>query len=132
MSSSVITPAQFEKAVAKALAEYGDRVTAMMERITVDTARQSIRELKASAPAGGQYARGWSHKPQKGGSYKLSDVVYNRTDGQLTHLLEKPHKTGGGTHPVGDYPTHVDYTGTMARVEEEYKNKYIQEVMDRL
>ena len=132
MSSSVITPAQFEKAVTKALAEYGDRVTAMMERITVDTARQSIRELKASAPAGGRYARGWSHKPQKGGSYKLSDVVYNRTDGQLTHLLEKPHTTGGGTHPVGHYPTHVDYTGTMARVEEEYKDKYIQEVMDRL
>lgn len=127
-----VTPEQFEKAVMKALAEYGDRVTAMMERVTTDTARNAVKELKASAPAGGQYARGWSHKAQKGGSYKLTDVVYNRTDYQLTHLLEKPHKTGGGTHPVGHYPKHVDYTGTMARVEEEYTQKYIQEVMDRL
>ena len=133
MSGSIsVTPEQFEKAVQKALAEYGDRVTAMMERVTADTARQSVRELKASAPAGGRYAKGWSHKPQKGGAYKLSDTVYNRTDYMLTHLLEKPHTTGGGTHPVGSYPKHVDYTGTIAKVEQEYTERYVKEVMDRL
>ena len=132
MSNIVVTPDQFGKAVMKSIAEYGDRTLDMVESVTKNTARQTVKQLKASAPAGGQYARGWSHKPQKGGRYSLSDTVYNRTDYMLTHLLEKPHVTGGGSHPVGHYPKNVDYTGTIARVEEEFSNKYVEEVMAKL
>ena len=58
----------------------------------------------------------------------MSETVYNRTAPQLTHLLEKPHGTGGG----GNYPKNVDYTGTLARVEEEYTQKYMNEVLSKL
>ena len=128
MNNQVVNPEQFEDAVMKALAKYGDDVTAMLERETKNVSRQTVKELKGSAPAGGRYARGWSHKVKKGGAYSLSDTVYNRTDYQLTHLLEKPHPTGGGGH----YPKNVDYTGTMARIEEEQGTKFVQEVMAKL
>lgn len=123
-----ISPDQFSKTVMKALADYGDKTLEILETETKDNARQTVKQIKASAPAGGNYARGWSHKAQKGGVYKLSDTVYNRTDYQLTHLLEKPHATGGGGH----YPKNVDYTGTLARIEEEQTQKFIEGVMAKL
>ena len=130
MSNSImVRPEGFEKAVLKAISEYGDHATEITEKAIKSAARGTTRELKGQSPANtGQYARGWSHKAQKGGPYKLNETVYNRTDGQLTHLLEKPHPTGGGGH----YPKYKDYTGTMARIEEEYTNKFMEEVMSKL
>ena len=128
MNAETIKPEQFEDAVLKALAKYGDDVTAMLEKETTKSARQTVKELKGSAPSGGRYARGWSHKVKKGGAYSLSDTVYNRTDYQLTHLLEKPHPTGGGGH----YPKNVDYTGNIARIEDANADKFVREVMAKL
>lgn len=129
MSSNVtIRPDQLANVLNKALAKYGDEVLEDVEAVTKSVARDAVRELKNTAPSGGSYARGWSHKAQKGSTYKLSETVYNRTDPQLTHLLEKPHDTGGGGH----YPKKVDYTGNIAKIEEEYTNKYMEEVLAKL
>ena len=127
MSSNItISPEQFSKTVMKALAEYGDDVTELLERETKSVSRQAAKEIKSQSP--GQYARGWSHKAQKSGPNKLAEVVYNRTDYQLTHLLEKPHTTGHGGH----YPKNVDYTGIIANAEEKYTNKFMEEVLSKL
>lgn len=123
-----VRPEDFSQAVLKALAEYGDKTTEILEAETKTIARQTVSEIKKSAPSGGSYAKGWSHKAAKAGAYKLSETVYNRTDYQLTHLLESPHDTGGGGH----YPKNVDYTGTLARIEEKQTEKYINEVMAKL
>ena len=123
-----VRPEEFEKVLTKALAEYGDVVLEKAEQTTKQVSREAVRTLKSSAPAGGNYARGWSHKSQKGGPFKLSETVYNRTNYMLTHLLEEPHETGHGGH----YPKNVNYTGTIARVEDEYTNKYMQEVISKL
>lgn len=129
MSSNVtIRPDQLASVLNKALAKYGDEVLEDVEAVTKSVAREAVSELKSTAPSGGSYARGWSHKAQKGSTYKLSETVYNRTDPQLTHLLEKPHNTGGGGH----YPKKVDYTGNIAKVEEEYTKKYMEEVLEKL
>lgn len=128
MSNRHIRPEEFADAVIKALGEYGDEVNEKVEVLTKTAARDTKSDLKASAPAGGSYARGWSNKAHKTGRYNLSQVVYNRTDYQLIHLLEKPHPTGGG----GQYPKNVDYTGTLARVEEEQTQKYYEEVIAKL
>ena len=132
MSNVKVSPQQFGKAVMKALADYGDDVLDMLEAETKTTARETSKALKATSPVGrkGSYARGWSHKAQKGGPYQLTETVYNRTDYQLTHLLEKPHSTGPGG--VGQYPKNVDYTGTMKRIEEEQTNRYYEEVLAKL
>ena len=124
-----ISPDQFSKTVMKALADYGDKTLDILEAEVKESARQTVKQIKATAPRmTGDYAKGWSHKAQKGGVYKLSDTVYNRTDYQLTHLLEKPHATGGGGH----YPKNVDYTGTLARIEEEQTQKFVEGVIAKL
>lgn len=130
MDTRIIRPEEFQKAVIKSLAEYGDRVLDDIETEVKTIGRQTAKALKGSAPAGGSYAKGWSHKVRKGGVYKLSDTVYNRTDYQLTHLLEKPHATG--RYKGGSYPKKVDYTGTIARIEAEYTNKFYQEVLEKI
>lgn len=125
--SIVVRPEDFAKTVHKALAQYGDDVLETTDKCAKDAARQTRAALKASAPAGGEYARGWSRRQQKAGAWGISQVVYNRVY-QLVHLLEKPHPTGGG----GYYPKNVNYTGTMARIEEEYTNKFMEEVISKL
>lgn len=128
MSKNVtITPDQFSKAVERALIEFEDHAMDVIESSATSAARQTASDLKKSAPSGGQYARGWTHKKQGNGRTSFTDTVHNRIY-QLTHLLEKPHTTGGGGH----YPKNVDYTGTIARAEDANAQKYIQEVMSKL
>lgn len=127
MSGVKIRPEEFSKAMMNAIAEYGDEVLETTETVMKQVTRETVSELKSSAPSGGSYSRGWSHKASKGGPFKLSETVYNRIY-QLTHLLEKPHATGGGGH----YPKNVDYTGTIARIEEKNTNRFMEEVLRKI
>lgn len=81
------------KEISKALSEYTQEVTEELEEAKKDVAKETVRILKKTSPKHtGDYARGWSQK-QVGGVR----VVFNRTNYQLTHLLEKGHaKRGGG------------------------------------
>lgn len=130
MSNVKVKPEGFEKAVRDVLVKYGDDAIEIMANATKTASRNTVADLKSQSPKGntGKYARGWSHKAQKGGITKYTEVVYNRTDYQLTHLLEKPHATGHGGH----YPSKKDHTGIIARIEEENVNKYIEEVTSKL
>ena len=121
-----VRPEQLEKEVLRILKEYGDQANEKMSVITKDVSRQAVSALKSSAPSGGDYARGWSHRAVKHSSLNTGEVVFNRKY-QLTHLLEKPHATG--RYKGGHYPSNKDYTGNIARVEEEYVAKYLDEVM---
>ena len=130
MSSNMhIRPEQFEAAMKKAMLEYGDHVYDVVESSSKNAARQTVSDLKGSAPSGGEYGRGWSHKKQGNGRTAFAETVYNRLY-QLTHLLEKPHSTGGGGH----YPSQggPNYTGNIARAEEANANRYMEEVMSKL
>lgn len=129
MGKTVVKPEEVEKAILKALAEYGDEASAKAQGLCKDSARETRRELKASAPTGGDYARGWSQRMVGGGAYKTTAVVFNRK-ASLVHLLEKPHRTG--RYKGGSYPSKVDYTGTMERIEEANVQKFYQEVLHKL
>lgn len=52
-------------------------------------ARASVNKLRSSSPVGytGKYARGWTVKKID----KMTQVVHNATDYQLTHLLQNGH-----------------------------------------
>ena len=129
MSNITVRPEQFSKALQKALQEYEEHTMDVIQSSATDAARHTVSDLKGSAPSGGKYGRGWSHKKQGNGRTSFSDTAYNRLY-QLTHLLEKPHPTGGG----GSYPSQggPNYTGTMARVEEANAEKYMTEVLNKL
>lgn len=129
MGKTVIKPEEIEKAVMKALAQYGNEASEMIEGLCKASARETRRELKGSAPTGGEYAKGWSQRMVGSGAYKSSAVVYNRKY-QLVHLLEKPHATG--RYKGGSYPKKVDYTGTIERIEKDNTEKFYQEVLNKL
>lgn len=128
MSGVKVKPEEFADALYKALAQYGDDVLNKSDACAKQVARETKSELKSSAPAGGSYARGWSNRSMKAGVWGIRQAVYNRTDYQLIHLLEKPHATGGGGH----YPKNVDYTGTIARIEEKNTNRFMEEVLRKI
>ena len=66
-------------------------------------AKESVQQLKNTSPVKtGSYAKGWGVK-------KLGDmdvVVHNRTDYQLTHLLENGHVIRNKKGTYGRAPAH--------------------------
>ncbi|GEM04097.1 hypothetical protein HMI01_10850 [Halolactibacillus miurensis] len=79
--------------ITKALQEYSSEVEEGLELAKEEIAKETVKDLKKRSPKEtGSYRKGWSQK--KVGNAR---VVHNRTDYQLTHLLENGHvKRGGG------------------------------------
>lgn len=79
--------------LAAALAAYTDEVVEGMEATKQQTAKNVVKILKTTSPKGtGSYAKGW-RVTQQG----TKQIVHNKTDYQLTHLLENGHaKMNGG------------------------------------
>lgn len=63
-------------------------------------AKKGVEEIrKASPKRTGSYRKGWRSKTDKlknGGE----SIIYNATDYQLTHLLERPHADRTGTRTI--------------------------------
>lgn len=78
------------------LALYADSVIEEVEEAAKDVASEGVDMLKARSPKRyGDYSKGWRVKKVKG-----KYVIHNKTNYQLTHLLEKGHaKVGGGRVP---------------------------------
>lgn len=75
------------------LGEYVEGVDKVAETAAKKAAKSAVADLRQTSPKKtGQYARGWASKKDGSGQ-----VVYNRTDPHLTHLLENGHaKVNGG------------------------------------
>ena len=55
-------------------------------------AKQAVQKLKNTSPKkSGSYAKGWAVKREKGRDGIPIVTVHNKTDYQLTHLLENGH-----------------------------------------
>lgn len=69
------------------LNDYVTSVDKNVDLAAQDTAKEAVKALKWTSPAdSGSYAKGWTYK-KVNGRY----IVYNKTDYQLTHLLEYGH-----------------------------------------
>lgn len=82
----------FSADLSKIVDEYNYEVRQKMLEASKETAKDTVSLLRQTSPKGkgakaGQYARGWKSKKQTNGY-----IVYNATDYQLTHLLEKGHR----------------------------------------
>ena len=131
MSRNVkVKPEDFQKVMRKAFEQFPDSVFEISKEEATNAARQGASELKQTSPVGKtkRYARGWSHKVLKNKVMGYSDIIYNRTDYQLTHLLEKEHPTNGSGH----YPSHKDHTGMIARIEEKYGTKFYEGTFEKI
>ena len=93
--------------VAAQMTELLDEVNKDVERSAKTNiqrvAKESVQKLKNTSPVKtGSYASGWGTKKQG----EMDVVVHNRTDYQLTHLLENGHVIRNKKGTYGRAPAH--------------------------
>lgn len=102
------------------LNEYSTDVQESIVKCAENVAKKGADKLKTTSPKRtGAYRKGWRVKTIKGRG-KVSSVIYNATNWQLTHLLEKPHLLRNGR--LSTPKVHI------APVEQQCIREYEQEV----
>lgn len=123
MSNKKVTVDEISDAVMEYLTIYGDDIKEDVKEAADETTKAARDELKKTSPRSGKkrknpYYRGWSVRVKKSGKYKYTKVVWNRTNYQLTHLLENGHLKRNGT---GWVPPQVH----IKPVAEKYEVKFV-------
>lgn len=89
------------------LNEYSVDIQEDIVKTAENVAKKGADKLKQTSPKRtGKYSKGWRVKTAKGRG-EVSSTIYNATNWQLTHLLEKPHLLRNGrlsTPKVHIYP----------------------------
>lgn len=106
--------------LSKILDEYDDHVQDVTNNVLKKAARDAVKDLKNRSPKKtGSYAAGWSVKNMSRHGKILSLVVHNRTDYQLTHLLENGHVIRNKKGTYGRAPAHKHIAPVADRVNSE-------------
>jgi len=91
---ATVTPDNLGKAVGEVLQTFAHSVETSVDASAIETGKKTAQILKKTSPVkkygknAGKYAKGWSTKKTKKGEV----YVYNKTDYNLTHLLEYGHR----------------------------------------
>lgn len=129
--SSSIKIENLEKEVMKYLEDYVEDIEDDVKETTDSVTKDAKEKLKQTSPKSGiarntKYYKGWAVKngaKTRKGSHKYTKVIWNKTNYQLTHLLEFGHHKRDGTGWVDAQP-HI------RKVEEEYGSKFA-DLLDR-
>lgn len=79
--------------ITRVLREYTEDIEEGMKEARDTIAKESVKKLKANSPKlTGDYRKGWRVKTE--GTKK---IIHNKTDYQLTHLLEHGHANRDGS-----------------------------------
>ena len=88
--------------ISEILNDYSEEIQESITKIAQEVANEGQSKLKLTSPKNkkntthkGRYAKGWRVKTIKGKGF-VNCTIYNATDYQLTHLLEKEHMTRNG------------------------------------
>lgn len=107
--------------IAEALNEFNDDFNEEVMKLTNTVAQKTVATLKATSPEKtGSYREGWGFtrkfRYKRGVSRVYTAIVHNKTDPQLTHLLEKGHadiRHGGRVAPI----VHIEPAEELAEIE---------------
>lgn len=85
-------------AIIKELSEYNQEVTDGVKQEVKSVANECKTEIQQNSPKlTGSYRKGWREKTMYESADDIRISIYNKTDYQLTHLLENGHaKVNGG------------------------------------
>lgn len=110
------------KTINEELMQVGVAVSDDMQEVFDEVGKEAVKLLKATSPVNekgkhsGRYAKGWIYEKGKttyNNQKKIKGVVRNRTDPQLTHLLEYGHPIVRDGKVVGNYAGN-DHIGKVA------------------
>ena len=85
------------KTINQELQNLGIAVDDDMQEVFDEVGKEAVKRLKATSPVNpkgkksGRYAKGWTYEKGKRYRGKAVGVVRNKTDPQLTHILEYGH-----------------------------------------
>lgn len=127
--SKSIKPEELAGFIKEYLEEYREDIQEDVEEVTDKVTKEARDELKQTSPRGKiarnpKYYKGWSTKISKRGATKYHKVIWNKTNYQLTHLLEFGHATrnGGRTKAI----PHI------RPIEEKYNVEFVDLVEERI
>lgn len=105
--SKTIEASELQKSVMDYLEDYKEDIDEDVIEVVDEVTKQAKDELKQTSPRGkgsraNPYYRGWTIKLSKKRTGVYHKVIWNRTNYQLTHLLEFGHATrnGGRTRAI--------------------------------
>ena len=97
MASRKVEIEQLADAVMEGLNEYSGLAADKLKTAVQNAGKRVKKEIAATAPGTGNYAKSWRTKKTKESSTDLEVTVYSPKKYWLAHLLENGHaKRGGG------------------------------------
>ena len=121
------------KVIGDILDEYGDNIDKGLQVVVPKIAKNAQEEVKAASPVRkyggkkGRYKKGWTTTQETVNRMRVDVVIHNRTDYQLTHLLEKGHVLIRGGRNLGRSPAMVHIAPA-----EEHAIKNLEEAVERI
>lgn len=126
--SKTVTPDGLSKAINDYLEKYTEFIDEDVELISNEIGKEARDELKQESRAlfkgTGRYAKGWTVSKDRKKKTYYAVKVWNKTDYQLTHLLEFGHATRNGGRTRA-FP-HI------RPVEEKYKAQFEKDLIKRI
>lgn len=112
---------------------YSSEVNEELYDVAQKVAKECVEDVKASSPVNakntphrGRYKKGWRMDISKGYG-TVEATIYNKTDYQLTHLLERPHLDRTGTRKVVPKSE-----GHISRAEQNAMREFERKLEERL
>lgn len=117
------------KTINEELQAIGVAVDDDMQEVFDEVGKEAVKRLRETSPVNekgkhsGRYAKGWAYEKGKRYRGKSVGVVRNKTDPQLTHLLEYGHPIVRNGQTVGNYAGNDHIRKTAEWVAKEVENK---------
>ena len=120
------------------LEQYGSQLNETVRTVAVDVAKSVANDLKSTSPksrgrgslrGGKHYANGWTADSANIPGGGVQTVVYNKTGGQLTHLLEHGHAIANQYGATGK---RVPAKPHIAPAEQRGRERFITELENKL